>query len=379
MWAGFAVADAIVKKMPTDTPQRTTSPRPIWDPAITGEILLHVGPRKTGTTAVQSSLARARDLLARQNISYPGKGVHHRGLLRALLNGADADTVIPDDWLGRTLLSDETLDMLSAQRARQLAETLGPDRLQVLITARRFAKVLPSVWQQRIKRGNTSETLAEFVQAQFTDSSPPRWQRVDRIAAMWADTVGPARVWVLLVDGATPDDTYRTVEGLLGIPNQSLLPAATNRGLTLEEAEVIRQIGVANTTDPRSRGVQRRVNRLVEGRTPRASERKIKLPQWAEPQVRDLQAAISAGIEASGCHVLGDLASWAAERPQDYTDVPQDIVDIRDGPTDLPQDAIQQLSGPSRGAASVLHSSGLAAYSTNELARELVRRLKPGA
>ncbi len=37
-----------------------------------GEVLLHIGPPKTGTTALQHSLAQARPQLKAQGVLYPG-------------------------------------------------------------------------------------------------------------------------------------------------------------------------------------------------------------------------------------------------------------------------------------------------------------------
>ena len=44
---------------------------------VGGEVLLHIGPPKTGTTALQHSLAQARPQLKAQGVLYPGKRFSH--------------------------------------------------------------------------------------------------------------------------------------------------------------------------------------------------------------------------------------------------------------------------------------------------------------
>jgi len=56
------------------------------NPIEPGDVLLHVGLHKTGTTALQVALADARTDLAAHGVRYPGTGTFHH---RAILAGAD--------------------------------------------------------------------------------------------------------------------------------------------------------------------------------------------------------------------------------------------------------------------------------------------------
>ena len=44
------------------------------DPLGAGTRLVHIGPHKTGTTAIQGALHLARERLAAQGVVYPGRG-----------------------------------------------------------------------------------------------------------------------------------------------------------------------------------------------------------------------------------------------------------------------------------------------------------------
>ena len=51
---------------------------PTQRPGIEGALLLHIGPYKTGTTAIQQALHDARPSLRERGIIYPGKSRRQR-------------------------------------------------------------------------------------------------------------------------------------------------------------------------------------------------------------------------------------------------------------------------------------------------------------
>ena len=60
-----------------------------------GTILLHVGPHKTGTTAIQFAAAERRGQLAASGITYPGTMTHHSTAAMAVeLTGAGAPVLL---------------------------------------------------------------------------------------------------------------------------------------------------------------------------------------------------------------------------------------------------------------------------------------------
>ncbi|HNO15063.1 MAG TPA: hypothetical protein PKH30_02830, partial [Actinomycetota bacterium] len=141
------------------------------NPIHPGEVLLHVGLHKTGTTALQVALADARPQLADHGVRYPGTGTFQH---RAILAGADRkygwqnngarevprkhwdDLVAQSAFDGRTVVSSEFLDDVDEATARRMIDDLGgPQRVRVVVTLRAVGAILPSAWQQRLKAGYT--------------------------------------------------------------------------------------------------------------------------------------------------------------------------------------------------------------------------------
>ncbi|MCB0919209.1 MAG: hypothetical protein KDC39_11655 [Actinobacteria bacterium] len=355
-----------------------------WNDMPDNAVLLHVGPRKTGTTALQSAFANARGDLKRLGISYPGHDLNQRGRIRKMLRGGEFSVGAGGQWPGRVVLSDETCDYLTFAAARTIAERIGRQRLAVLITARPMARQLPSVWQQKVKRGNTDTTLADWLTDSLSGPSQPLWWRVDRMADTWRTLLGPDRVFVLLLDEEDHQALFRDVERLLDLPPDLLHPSMSNRGLTLEETEAVRQL---NLSDSRAihgtAALDDGVNRLVETRVPHESERRPKLPGWARSQVWTLQQTIVEGLRSQP-NVIGDLDSWATRRDSDFTDDEQDVVDLRQGPRLVPSEAVTLLASPEPALVASPAAGGQdlasvpASALLSELWSRLVGRLIPG-
>ena len=117
-----------------------------------GEVLLHVGLHKTGTTALQVALADARGVLEDHGVRYPGKGLYHH---KAILAGADRPYGWRDNgaritpkkhwkkmlkeaqYEGRTIISSEFLDDISPEICARVVDDLGgPERVSVVVTLR---------------------------------------------------------------------------------------------------------------------------------------------------------------------------------------------------------------------------------------------------
>ena len=119
------------------TPPRLACVKPIES----GELLLHVGVHKTGTTALQAALADARADLPRYDVAYPGSGTFQHG---AILAGAgrsygwkrdakdvprkQCDTLVAQSR-GRSIISSEFFDDLEPDVERRMVEDLGIERV----------------------------------------------------------------------------------------------------------------------------------------------------------------------------------------------------------------------------------------------------------
>ena len=122
-----------------------SSPADLPDDAV----VVHIGPHKTGTSAIQSTLMQVRPELQQQGVTYPGKFMaHHRQAmaLRGVTHGWDGDAPPvpePEVWTrfatlvadtpGRVLISSEFFAYADSTTRARLFDELGPDRVQILI------------------------------------------------------------------------------------------------------------------------------------------------------------------------------------------------------------------------------------------------------
>ena len=230
-----------------------------------GAVLVHIGPYKTGTTAIQSSLHTHRAALAEHGVTYPG--TYHRQMRPswALLGRSrvgEAD-VPADEWAamveevraapGRVVISSEDFSSARPRHIAQLVGDLGPERVHVLIVARRLDTLLPSGWQERVKSVNETRTYDAWLRAVL---SPERDADVARtfwyhhglqdLVARWREVLPPEQVVVLVNDETDRGMQARVFEQLLGLPDGRLTPGPyTNTSFSMERIELCRQVNVA--------------------------------------------------------------------------------------------------------------------------------------
>ena len=126
-----------------------------------GTRLVHIGPHKTGTTAIQWGFHTARAELHGHGVHYAGSSDQAYLPAVALMQGRgrlgtghvppqvwdDLVTEIEQAGPGmRSLISCETLTNASAEAITRLRDTLGPDRVHIVRMVRRYDRLLPSQW-----------------------------------------------------------------------------------------------------------------------------------------------------------------------------------------------------------------------------------------
>lgn len=327
-------------------------------PASTGgtkSVFLHVGCRKSGTSALQHGFGTSAEALAAQGLSQPypmrqalqrrfatpvrrhaeegaGGGQQARQALNRLARR------IRTSAHPRHLVSLEALAEWDAATTGLVVDALAEFDVHVVITARPWALTIPSEWQQRVKSRYTGGYL-EYAAAL---RDPPaasselageardfhRRQDVADVARRWWAEDPRVRAHVILVppSSASPDlrDLFCEVVGadpsLVALPDRVVNPS-----LSYAHAEVLRLVNVAlgdRLTDLRGdyRASVRRwitVRALMNQRGD-----KIRLPRehesWAaeqgERQLRELRQL--------GCEVIGDPDGYVRPRLEDDDFVP---------------------------------------------------------
>jgi hypothetical protein len=362
-----------------------------------GTRLLHIGPHKTGTSAIQGALYLARERLAAQGVVYPGQG---RTILWPILAvtgqppllGEPAPKISYWESLAgqiaatgdqRVVLSSEFFCQADDATARRVVTDLGGDRVHVVVTLRSLTRILPSQWQQYIQNGfhfRYPEWLEGILADPPSTPTPAFWlrHRHDELVARWAAVTGPENLTVIVVDESDRLMLLRVFETMLGLPGGFLVPeeSAANRSLTAAEAELVRRLSeeFSRREWPQRNYSRFMRNGLIEqlktGRQPGPGEPRIATPAWALDRAAELSGEMAARIEALGVHIAGDISALG-KRPADQPESPADPV--------LPVEAATQavlgaLIGGRAGGQTTEEAVG--ELSTRSLARVVAGRFR---
>ncbi len=297
-------------------------------------ILLHIGPPKTGTTALQSSLFAARFPLNEQGLRYPirkekGRRLTQHGYAAAALMGLQRQGASSVESLNvwdalvrkvhnrpdRALLSAELFADAQPEHIEKITSDLGTSNLQVLITLRPLSNMLASTWQQDLKGGRPQSYNDWLIERLEGPRDTPFWYRNahDDLVQRWVSQLGPERVAVLAADSRQPDSLLRDFESVAGIEAGTLTPKKGNRSLTVAETELFRQVleRVDDGDDPvtfhrlvRSGGLRG----MVERRQPPATEQRLTSPAWAAAKAHEIHQPMIENIGRMGVPVFGDIS-----------------------------------------------------------------------
>ena len=319
-------------------------------------MLVHLGPYKTGTTAIQTSLGIHREDLRRHGVLYPGTdhrqfrpgwallGRSPRGVEPVPMSAWDEMVAeIRDSDLARVCISTEDLASAKPEHVARLAEDIGADRIRVLMTVRRLDKLLPSAWQQRVKSSNEALSSDEWLRTVLADEPPTKgpghtfWfnHSVANIMERWSGSI-PAEQFVLLVaDESDRNQQMRTFEQLLDVPAETLTPGPRdNSSLTLDRIELLRRVNQIFDERGWDDSHRRRLSNQgmlngLRAAAPDDRESPIPwLPLWAAERVAELSADRVEEVAGSGALVIGDPESLrfsVGEHHEDFGEFPQSV------------------------------------------------------
>lgn len=328
-------------------------------PLPDGTTLVHIGPYKTGTTAMQGALWEARDALADHGVAYPGELAHEMNAAMAVAlgrvdPGKDIEafrerwyamvTALQDARPRVGVLSSEVYCEATDDGARTVLDVLGP-QTHVVITVRPIVRLLGSQWQQygqNVPVPSYDEWLRRILdQADAPDGgtvTPSFWQRHrhDRLVERWVELVGADRVSVIVVDDRDHRGLPAAFEGLLGLPEGLLRPPAdkTNRSLTFAEATLMQELVDRTSRSPwtsadHGRFIRFGAARGLQAAPPDPAAEKLLTPGWAIDRALEVGAAMAERIGASGARVIGDLSllSDRALAPAEGENAPVTAID----------------------------------------------------
>ena len=303
-------------------------------------LVLHIGPRKTGTTAIQQAFAARREDLPSHGVVYPGDVQQHfmvinRFIGRRQLWEEDHEVDVAEGPLRKYaaeigdaphgVISTEIMSQLREGDIRRVFGAFPKRSPQVVITYRPFNEILTSTWQQLVKEG-LRESLDEWSRKAVSgrpergDDRFPRTLDLADLVETWADVVGVERIAVVLVNRGQPHAIFNAFEELLALPEGYLVPsdeAPGKRSLTAQEAELLRRINTLLPRDANSLKKQRQLRRVVakwvDRHPPGPTDTKLTLPAdvAASAQARAEEMVTRLDAHASKLRVFGDLSTLA--------------------------------------------------------------------
>ncbi len=285
-------------------------------------LLLHIGVFKTGTTALQETLRHSPGVLTASDVLYRGPHSWQFAPLRNLARaGAPQWESLVGEvaaHTGRAVVSSENLCGCSDDEAATVVAALGGQRpVRILITVRALAELLPSTWQQLLKRG-MSHPYDEWVAKVVADAPAGDglfWRRNNfpEQVRRWGDLVGGSNVTVVVSDKRQPDRLLRVTEQLLALPEQSLQFTAegkSNESLSHAEAELLRRVNAATFGKLGEADYHRLVRLGVFPAMHRAQQAKaapIPLPAGAADEMGRIGREQAEVLRAAAATIVGDI------------------------------------------------------------------------
>ncbi|GHJ41304.1 hypothetical protein [Streptomyces sp. TS71-3] len=375
---------------------RPDTARPL-DP---GTRLLHIGPHKTGTTALQGALFAARERLAEHAIDYPGEDRHP---MYAALAASSRPSMMGDRQPRRehwdrlveavaasgdrtVVVSSEFFAEADASAISRVVADLDGPRVHVVVTLRPLAKILPSQWQQYVQNGlrmGYRDWLEHMLRKPpYEQPNPSFWLRHahDRLVERWSGAVGVDRLTVVVVDDRDRDMLLRAFESLLALPVKTLehVTDAANRSLTLGEVEMIRHFNI----EFRSSGLPERmysrnvrygaIMRMKTAWSPPPDHPRVTTPGWALERAAQIGSGVADRIRELGVRVHGDLR-LLHEGPTLAPETGQPIVSV--DPAAAAQALFGAIASTHEPPATPPRTQSVHQTRSTELMRVLLRRL----
>ena len=307
-----------------------------------GEVLLHIGPHKTGSTTLQLGFHRNRDRLVEQGVHYAGPKSQPMTAAMVAATGSLLPTRTPEAagaWeelvaevrsasADRVVISSEFFCEADTAHTTAILDELGRRDIQVVITLRPLARILASQWQQYVQNMVVTG-YPDWLQAILSDygtrETPTFWRRHrhDVLVRRWAECAGPDRVTVLVVEEGNPPELLRTFEELVAVETGTLDPGdvGANRSLRHAEVELLRHFNRVWRARGWSESDYTRLVRFgavrhLQERRPLDSEPRILTPAWAVARAREISAQVVDAVAASGVEVIGDLETLTEGLPE---------------------------------------------------------------
>lgn len=325
-------------------------------------LFLHVGTPKTGTSYLQSIVWANAEALADAGLLLPLGSVREHFYLSTIARDASrAKEVMPragqtawirmleqlDAWDEDALISHELFAAVPPERVGWAHKELltVSDSLQVIVTARDFARQLPAEWQQSVKHGRAHDLREYCTRVQATDPDSPnqppskassffwRVQHLPRVLEKWGSDLPADQTHLVTVPprGAAKGLLWQRFASVLDIDSDAVEQSVTlpNESLGVDEIEMLRRV---NTLIPKGLPrpqVQLMIKQILsEGvLAGRADMRRIRAPDDLHAWMVERGTAMTEQLRSSRCTVVGDLDDLLPVAQPSGGTLPEDVDD----------------------------------------------------
>jgi hypothetical protein len=359
---------------------------------VADPVFVHIGPPKTGTTYLQSVLWSNRATLKDQGLLVPGRSPVSQ--FHAAVDLLDRDptrvgaertagsweTLVDElrGWNGRAVVSHENFGYADDAQADRAKLSLEAKEIHVIFTAREFSRVVPAMWQERLKN-RSEDTWSSYVEALGTPTVKAGrgfWHQQGGTGLLaWAAGLPVERVHIVTVPPAGSPSTllWERFASVLGIDPASCntdVPR-TNESLGVVESAFLRQFNVSSS-EVEWDAYRAHVKHFLAPRVlaQRADAARIEIqPTELVPLAEHAHQLVEI-IESRGFDVVGDLADLAPTSPlrTDRTPV-RETDDVSDA--DLLEVAFDAVAGLVAHAEEIRQARQEQAATTREVRREL--------
>lgn len=224
-------------------------------------LVLHIGPHKTGTTAIQYALRDAAAILARNEWSYPlseNEYAQHRFCAALARNDDDAEPMFAkmSQSSGNLVLSSENFSRLAIEPLQRLARFVSTRTVAIVYYQRNFLDLAYSSWQERVKHGSGDEfpeylALLLGTPGRFHLFSPS--SVLSRFAAVFGRESVSVYLYDVLRESTGPGIVGHFFAQVLSLPDApptASTPRAVNASLSRGRAEIQRMLNALGTGKP---------------------------------------------------------------------------------------------------------------------------------
>jgi hypothetical protein len=219
------------------------------------QIILHIGPHKTGSSYLQRELFNAADVLLNNGVIYPKNNWISGGYGHAnIIDGnfireikIEIDSIIlrnPDAKF--VVLSSENFDRLTAEQVLDVKSQL-PEDIKIVYYVRRCDKTLYANWQEDIKFGRT-ESLDNFLLRHLLNPHSSQILNHRIVLDKWINVFGSSSLKIIdydfLIDSKMDIYSHFLSEFLdLNVSNlPSFSPNKENVSFNIVDCEILRNL-----------------------------------------------------------------------------------------------------------------------------------------